>query len=98
MPTLLATLDHGQGRGPEQNPLGCQRDTHSEEACSSMASKTMDYGRHGTKDNAGVNLPNPHLPGELVLRISDSMLSTMRAESNNAGLNPPCLQATGEPI
>ncbi len=100
IPTLLATPHHVLGWGSEQDTdlPGHQRDTHSKEACSSMASKTRDDGRHGTTDTAGVNLPNLQIPGNPFSRTIDSMISTGRLECDNAGLNPTCLQVTSKPI
>jgi hypothetical protein len=100
MLTLLVVPHHGPGRGPEQDKdlPGHQRDTHSKEACSSTASKTIDDGRHSIIENAGVNPPNPQIPGNPVSRTIDSTISTLWVESDNTGLKPPHLQATCKPI
>ncbi len=55
---------------------GHQRDTHSKEACSSMASETKDDGRHGTTDTVGVNLPNFQISGNPFSRTIDSTVRT----------------------
>jgi hypothetical protein len=100
MPTLIAMPQHGLGWGSEQDMdlPGQQRDMHSKEACSSTASETRDDGRHGTTDTVRANLPNLQMPGNPFSRTIDRTISTGQVESDNTGLNPPRLQATGESI